>query len=326
MILAGDIGGTNTRLALFEIQKGRLVMGSRGSLPSREFPGLAEAIASFLPAPKPSLDAAGFGVAGPVSAGRVKVTNLPWVVDPSDLWRFLGTPAIRILNDLEAMAWGIELLGSEDFVTLQEGFADPEGGAALIAAGTGLGEAILTQHGGRLHARATEGGHASFAPVDERMDALLRWLRTQFGHVSAERVVSGTGLESLYRFFHDPVRGGANPHLGADADVAAEVASEATGGSCAACREAFGLFLRCYGVEAGNLALKAGATAGLYIGGGIAAKNVEAMKDGRFIEGFLDKGRFRSYLERIPVRVIVNEDTSLFGAALAAARAAGRIR
>jgi glucokinase len=292
-----------------------------------QFEGLTEAIAAFLPSPRPTLEAAGFGVAGPVLRGVVRTTNLPWVVDQSELWRFLGTPHIRILNDLEAMAWGIELLEEKDFLPLQDGVVDPDGGAALIAAGTGLGQALLPRIDGRFHPSPTEGGHASFSPIDDEMDAFLAWMRARspHGHVSAERAVSGIGLHGMYTFFHDPARGGSVPHLTEGPGLNAALSASAKNGSCDGCVRALGLFVRCYGVEAGNLALKAGATAGLYIGGGIAGKNLDAMKDGRFIAAFRAKGRFEEYLSRIPVQVILNEATPLLGAALAAARAAGRM-
>jgi glucokinase len=325
MILAGDIGGTKTNLALFAIEGRRLLRSASTTLSSHEFKGLAEAVSSFLMSPRPPIEAAAFGVAGPVERGRVRTTNLPWVVDQEEMARFLGAGVVRILNDLEAMAWGIELLEPDDLVTLQEGVPQSQGNAALIAAGTGLGEAILFRHNGRLVPSPSEGGHADFAPTNAEMDAFLQWMRDQIGHVSVERVASGIGLESIYGFFHDPKAGGSPDHVRSRTDIGAAVAKAAASGECGGCSRTFGLFLRSFGAEAGNLALKAGATGGVYVGGGIAFKNIDAMKDGRFLDGFNQKGRFEEYMKRIPVHVIMDQTTPLLGAALAAARALGRI-
>lgn len=323
MILAGDVGGTKTKLARFEVRDRALRKIRAESYSSSKVTGLADAIEQFEPSPDPPLQAAAFGVAGPVSAGRVRTTNLPWEVDARRLSQDLGIERVTVLNDLEAMAWGIEALTGDEMVLLQAGDPDPEGNGAVIAAGTGLGEALLIRHDGLLEPTATEGGHSDFASHDEEMDGFLVWLRSRVGHVSAERVASGMGLEALYHFFHRPDAGGPPPHLEPDADIPAEVARGAAGGRCSGCAKAFVLFLRCYGAEAGNLALKCAATTGLYVGGGIAAKNIEAMKDGTFIRAFVDKGRFEAYMRRIPVRVILNQEAPLLGAALVAARSAG---
>jgi len=325
MILSGDIGGTKTNLALFEIDGRRLLRSAMTTVASRDFNGLTDAIGSFLLSPRPPIEAAAFGVAGPVIRGRVRTTNLPWVVDQQEIAKYLGIGVVRLLNDLEAMAWGIEMLDADDLVTLQEGSPDRTGNAALIAAGTGLGEAILFHHDGRLYPCASEGGHADFAPTNAEMDAFLVWMRDQIGHVSVERVASGIGLESMYQFFHDPEQGGSPNHVTSRAEIGAAVAKGASTGECGGCSRAFGLFLRSFGSEAANLVLKAGATGGLYIGGGIAFKNLEAMKDGRFLAAFHEKGRFADYMKRIPVHVILDQTTPLLGAGLAAARALGRI-
>ncbi len=325
MILAGDVGGTKTRLARYEIRGGRLSETRSRSIASREVAGLAEAVRLFQPLPDPSLKAAAFGVAGPVREGRVRTTNLPWEVDAHALAASLDLPPdrVRLLNDLEAMALGIRALEESDLVRLQEGEPDPGGNAAVIAAGTGLGEALLIRSEGGLRACATEGGHADFAPSDDERDGLLAALRCRVGHVSVERVVSGIGLEALYEFQHDPARGGPAGHAGPGADIPKLVAEEVRAGTCEGCRRAFSLFLRAYGAEAGNLALKAAATAGLYVGGGIAASNVEALRDGPFLDAFRTKGRFEGWMRRVPVHVILNESTPLLGAALAAAGGAG---
>lgn len=323
MILAGDVGGTKTLLARYEVRDGALRKVRADSFSSAGVPGLADVIRQFQPSTDRPLQAAAFGVAGPVSGGRVRTTNLPWEVDSRRLAAELGIEHVTVLNDLEAMAWGIDALAPDDLAPLQEGNPDPEGNAAVIAAGTGLGQALLIRHGGRFHPKATEGGHADFAPHDEEMDAFLVWLRSRVGHVSVERVASGLGLETLYRFFHRPEAGGPDPHLEPEADIPAEMAREAGGGRCPGCLGAFDLFLRCYGAEAGNLALKSAATSGVYVGGGIAAKNIETLGNGTFIRAFVDKGRFEAYMRRIPVHVILNEEAPLLGAALVAARSAG---
>ncbi|MBI3448983.1 MAG: glucokinase [Acidobacteria bacterium] len=325
MILAGDIGGTKTSLALFAVESGRLLRSASTTVASADYPGLAEAVGAFLMSPRPPIEAAAFGVAGPVVNGRVKTTNLPWIVDQQEMTKYLGARVVRLLNDLEAMAWGIEQLDADDLLTLQPGEPSPDGNAALIAAGTGLGEAILFRHDGKLIPSASEGGHADFAPIDAEMDAFLKWLRDQRGHVSVERVASGLGLETIYPFFHDPAAGGSPPHARSSGEIGAAVARAAASGECGGCSRTFGLFLRALGAEAGNLALKAKATAGVYISGGVAYKNLEAMKDGRFLRAFLEKGRFAGFMERIPVHVILDQTTPLLGAALAAARAAGKM-
>jgi glucokinase len=323
VILAGDVGGTKTRLARFDLADGRLVEIRSRSFASADFPGLADAIRRFESLPDPSLKAAAFGVAGPVRGERVRTTNLPWEVDARDLSRSLGIPVVRLLNDLEAMALGVEALEAKDLATLQEGEPDPEGNAAVIAAGTGLGQALLIRHEGRLRASATEGGHADFAPHDDEAVEVLAALRRRFGHVSAERIVSGMGLDFLYEYNHDTARGRPSPHLEPPSEIPRLMAGAARDGTCPACRRAFSLFLGAYGAEAGNLALRAAATGGLFVGGGIAAANDDMMRDGTFLAAFRAKGRFEGWMRRVPVRVILNEATPLLGAALAAARAAG---
>jgi glucokinase len=325
MILSGDVGGTKTNLAIYTVDQGKLCRGRSGSFKSRDYGGLCEVIQEFIGNDSPEIEAAGFGVAGPVHHGRVKTTNLPWEVDGREIAARLNLSGVTMLNDLEAMAWGIELLGPEEVVTLQEGQPYSEGNAALIAAGTGLGQAFLVRHEGRLIPSACEGGHTDFAPNDPDMDAYLFWMRERLPHVSMERVASGSGLALVYKFFHAQERHGREPHHEEGTDVAKLVAQSARTGSCESCTRAFDLFIRCYGAEAGNLALKTGATAGLYVGGGVAAKNADLMQDGRFIKAFCQKGRYHEYMEKIPVRLILDQSTPLLGAALAVARKAGRV-
>lgn len=317
MILAGDVGGTKTRLALFDAEGGGRLRGhAERTYPSREHGALEEIVARFrrdVPAP---IERAAFGVAGPVKDGVSVTTNLPWIIEAKSLAALLKIPACGLLNDLEANAWGLGELGEEDTVTLQAGLAGVAGNSAIIAAGTGLGEAGLFWNGRRHIPFATEGGHADFAPRSTIEDELLRHLRARYGRVSWERVVSGPGLVEI----HDFLAGRAGT-VAADVggDRAAAVSRAALDGTSRVASEALDLFVSMYGAEAGNLALKTLAGAGLFVGGGIAPRIIERIRGGGFMEAFLDKGRMRPLLEAMPVRVVLNDRTALFGAARQAA-------
>jgi glucokinase len=255
---------------------------------------------------------AAFGVAGPVSNGRCAATNLPWVVDAGTLATELGTPDVWVINDLEANAYGIATLAAKDLLTLNAGAANAAGNAAIIAAGTGLGEAGLYWDGSMHHPFATEGGHTNFGASDALEGELLQWLSTQFGHVSWERLVSGPGLVNVYRFLRDTRRGEEPEWLAEEMrarDPAAVISCEARRGTSLLCVQALDLFMRLYGSEAGNLALTTMATGGVYVGGGIAPKNLDKLKDGAFMKRFLAKGRMKRLLEAIPVKVILNDMT-----------------
>lgn len=325
MILAGDIGGTKTRLALFRSEAGRLRPVTEETYASGKYPDLDPIVEAFLAAPG-SQDAAiaraCFGVAGPVVDGRCVTTNLPWVVDARRLRDGLGLPAVDLINDLEANAYGIDALGPDDFAVLHEGASTASGNAAIIAAGTGLGEAGIYWDGSRHRPFACEGGHASFAPEDDLQGELLATLRRSHEHVSWERVLSGPGLRTVYEFLRDSGRGEEPPWLAEDMrreDPAAVITRAALQGRSVLCAGALDLFVALYGSEAGNLALKMMATGGLYVGGGIAPKILERLKGKGFMEAFLAKGRMRPLLERIPVRVILNDRAALLGAARRAA-------
>jgi glucokinase len=313
MLLAGDVGGTNTRLGWFVIERGRPVARMVDKYPSRDHAGLVEGAA--------------FGVAGPVRAGRVETSNLPWVVVAADLARALGLPAVELLNDLEANTHGIAALGPDDVHTLAPGGAHAVGNIAVIAAGTGLGEAGAYWDGRCHHPFACEGGHGDFAPADALEDALLAHLRTRIGpHVSWERVVSGPGLVNLYEFLRDTGRGAEEPGLRAALsrdDPAAVIAHAALADESPLCVAALERFAALYGAEAGNLALKVMATGGVYLGGGIAPQILPFLETRGFLPAFRAKGRMRSLLEAMPVRVILNDATALLGAARCAATAAG---
>jgi len=316
MILAGDIGGTHTRLALFE-EKGGLVPVRSGVFPSREQPDLASIVRSFLAgAPGPVLRAC-FGIAGVVRGGRAAATNLPWKVDGSALAAELSIGKVALLNDLAAAGWAVEVLSSAAVAVLSEGEPDPSGNGAVIAAGTGLGEAGLAWDGRRRRPFASEGGHADFAPADERQEELLRFLRAELGHVSWERVCSGMGLVNIERFLRARA-GEPEPAWAAQGDAAA-IARRALEDTDVVSAQALEMMVEIYGAQAGNLALAAMATGGVYLGGGIAPKILPRLRDGGFLHAFTAKGRFATLLARIPVRVILDDLTALRGAARRAA-------
>jgi glucokinase len=340
MILAGDVGGTKTRLALFETDRaGRLRARDERTYPSRESQGLGLIVARYQREVPAAIERAGFGVAGPVRDGVCVTTNLPWVVEAKALAALLRLPAAGLLNDLEATAWGLGELREEDTLTLQAGASGPvrAGNSAIIAAGTGLGEAGLFWNGRRHVPFATEGGHADFAPRSTIEDELLIHLRARFGRVSWERVVSGPGLVEIHDFLagrpETPRPGAAEKPSGAGApntagpahaeaveanfgeDRAAAISHAALSGTSEVALRALDLFVSMYGAEAGNLALKTLSSAGMFIGGGIAPRIVDRLKTGTFLEAFLDKGRMRPLLESMPVRVVLNDRTALFGAA-----------
>jgi len=318
MILAGDIGGTKTRLALFTAVGERLESLAEEIFPSREHGGLDEIVRTFVSKQQVSVTHAGFGVAGPVKHGRCETTNLPWVVDARQLAGQLGIASVVLINDLEANAYGVAALEAKDFVILNQGAPDAEGNAAIIAAGTGLGEAGFYWDGAQHHPFACEGGHGDFAPRNELELELLRYLLTRFTHVSYERVLSGPGLYNIYQFLRDTGRSKEPVWLAEELrqqDPAATISQAALTSRSALCVQALDLFVSLYGAEAGNLALKVMATGGLYVGGGIAPKIMQKLEDSTFVQAFIAKGRMRPLLEAIPVRVILNDQTALLGAA-----------
>jgi glucokinase len=325
MILAGDIGGTNTRLAFVETAGERLRLVREATFPSREHGSLEAVLRQFLSSQHDPVRCAAFGIAGPVRHGRCDATNLPWVVDSQAVAREVGLASVGLINDLEANACGIEALSPEDVETLNEGEAGAAGNAAIISAGTGLGEAGIYWDGVRHHPFGTEGGHTDFAPRNHLEMELLEYLQKQFGRVSYERVVSGPGLVNVYRFLRDTGRGEEPAWLTErmrQGDAAAAVSGAALRGESTLCAQALDLFVSIYGAEAGNLALKAMATGGVYIGGGIAPKIIQKLKDPGFLNAFTSKGRMKPMLQAIPVRVILYPKTALLGAALFATRCA----
>jgi glucokinase len=323
VFLAGDIGGTSTRLGLFEVTGGRLVLVTAERYASREHAGLAPIARRFLDAHGRAVERACFGVAGPVIGRRVQAPNLAWEVDADALARELGLGRVDVINDLEANSHGIFTLTPRDWVVLNEGEPGARGNMGIVSAGTGLGEAGMYWDGRHHHPFACEGGHATYAPHSDVEIDLLRHLRVRFGaHVSWERVVSGPGLRNVYEFLRDTGRGSEPPWLAqamASGDPSAAIAEAALAGRSELADRALDLFVSAYGAEAGNLALKVMATGGLYVGGGIAPKIIARMTVGPFMEAFREKGRLGPLLEGIPVRVIVNDRTALLGAARCAA-------
>jgi glucokinase len=317
-VLVGDIGGTKTGLALAEVRGDGVSLELERRYPSRRSVALGDIVTTFFDETGGQCELAAFAVAGPVVSGRSKTTNLPWQIDAAALQKSLGFRRVGLLNDLEAVAWGVPALSADELAVIQSGRSDALGNACVVAAGTGLGEAGLFWNGTRHQPFATEGGHTDFAPTDEREFALLNHLQRRVGRVSWERVVSGMGIGNIYEFLaqwhkaaHPPAVAEA---LRSDGDIAAAVADAAARGH-AVCRESMELFAVLYGREAGNTALKHMALGGVFLGGGIAPKNLALLREPGFVEGFCDKGRMRGLMEQIPVRVILDEHTPLYGAA-----------
>ncbi|MBS0604793.1 MAG: glucokinase [Verrucomicrobia bacterium] len=317
MILAGDVGGTKVRLALFE-EKGGIKFVDEQKFASREFPDLSTLLKKFLENEKgKKISVACFGVAGPVKEGKCKATNLPWEISAKVLEKDLNIPKVNLINDLEANAWGLRCLSPEEFYTINGG-VESIGNQALVSAGTGLGEAGLYWDGKSHRPFACEGGHCDFAPTNDEEIDLLNYLMKLHKHVSYERVLSGPGLYQIYRFLIDTNREKEDPSIAALMQVSEgpRVITEKGGsGECRACARACRIFVELYGSEAGNMALKFFAIGGVFIGGGIAPHLLPFIKEGNFIKTFIDKGRLSSVLLQIPVKLVLNEKTALLGAA-----------
>jgi glucokinase len=325
VILAGDIGGTKSNLALMEKNGDgfRLVFSHR--YPSNDFTCFDDIIEDFLArgenflstSPPGKIVAAGFGVAGPVIGRGVRITNLSWAIDGDALERQLGTRHVVLLNDLEATGYSLACLAPAELLTLNEGLPAPHGTQALIAAGTGLGEAILTWNGNRYVVMPSEGGHTDFAPRTEREIELLRYLKTLHRFVSFELIVSGRGFLTLHEFLDKSVRHSTFDQSGADS--APEITRLGLEGACPVCVETLDLFVTLYGAEAGNLALKALARGGVFVAGGIAPKMLPKIQNGNFFAAFCEKEKFQELLSQIPIHVVLNEEAPLLGAAAEAA-------
>jgi glucokinase len=327
MILAGDIGGTKVNLAFFT-EGMRLIPDNLASFPSRDYFSLEEIAHKFLSDRKLKADYACFGIAGPVKQGRVAVTNLPWVITDKDLKQTLGVKNVWLINDLEANAHGIYGLTPQDFITLNKGEEGAIGNAAIISAGTGLGEAGLFWDGNRHLPIASEGGHSDFAPRTDLDIELLTYLRKRFGQVDWEAVLSGPGQFHIYEFLRDTKRGIEPPWLATELrseEPPKVVTRAALENKSDMCVQALDLFVEYYGAEAANLALKVLATGGVYIGGGIAPKIIAKLTDGTFMKAFIGAGRMKNLLAAMPVRVIMNDKTALIGAARFAAMQSGKM-
>jgi glucokinase len=319
MLLAGDVGGTKTLLGLFEHAHPRPRLVVAHTYPTNEFSSFNQILDSFAADIGASfvVDAAAAGVAGPVVGEVARLTNIDWDIDRADIAAHLKTGRMRLLNDLEAMALGATALGAEDLLELQRGTPRGDGNAAVIAAGTGLGQAYLHRVDGRFTAMASEGGHGDFAARTDREMAFVRMLRGLYGRAEVEHVLSGPGILNLHRFTHDGRACEAVDNTD-PVEAPAQVTLNALERRCASCVEALTMFVDAYGAEAGNLALRGVATSGVFVGGGIAPKILPAMQDGRFMDAFRAKGAFSELAARIPVHVILAPDAGLLGAAVAA--------
>jgi glucokinase len=318
-VLAADIGGTNARLALFE-PGGRELLCAE-TYPTAGSQSAAAIVREFLSAHPARPAAACLAVAGPVHNGHSAPVNIRWAIDAGTLAETLSIPALRVVNDLEANARGTELLHPSDLVVVSHGQADLRGNRIVVSAGTGLGEAALVWNGAEYVAVASEGGHSDFAPTSELQVALYRYLAANFGHVSYERVCSGAGLVNIYRFLRDAERGyprrpnGQQPDLPTPAAITARASAEPDSPAA----RALDMFASIYGARAASVALSFMATGGVFLGGGIAPRIVQTLTNGSFRRAFVDKGRLSAFLERVPVHVILNDRTALFGAARIAA-------
>jgi len=319
MILAGDIGGTRTRLAAFQTEGNRLECVVEKSYKSQEYADLSQVLPQFIRGEGIPVHSACFGVAGPVRSGRSKISNLPWVIDSHELAKQLKLSSVALLNDLEAYAYGIDALESKDIITLSEGAEDAEGNRAVISAKTGLGVAGMYWDGFRHHPFPCEGGHADFAPRTSQQMELLAYLQKKHDRVSCERVLSGPGIRNIYDFLRDEKKADEpdwlREDLSAAPDPPALISKLALEKKTPICEETLNLFVSVFGATAGNVALNFMTTGGIYIGGIIAAKIIDKMKDPIFMEAFLDKGRMEALLNDMPVKVILNDNCGLIGAA-----------
>jgi glucokinase len=315
MILAGDLGGTKSNLGLFEIQAGKLAIVSLKRYATQEHKGLEEVVTDFLNETKGRVTAASFGIAGPVVQNRVHATNFPWIVDGAALARHLRVSRVRLLNDLEAAAFGIGVMEPPDLEVIHAGVAAPQANRAVIAAGTGLGEAILFWDGGRHVPMATEGGHADFAPHTRQQADLWEFLKQREEFVSVEMILSGGGFKRVHEFLDPSVRHDFDvPGV----DPAPAITERGLSGECSVCAATLELWVDMYGSEAGNLAVRAMARGGIFVAGGIAVKVLPKMTTGRFAAAVKHKEKMGPYLEDIPVVVVLNEKCPLMGAAFVA--------
>lgn len=319
MILVGDIGATRTRLAAYQAEGSRLDSVVQKTYASEEYNGLGDILPLFIRGEGIGVHSACFGVAGPVRGGRSKISNLPWTIDSRELAKQLKLNSVGLLNDLEAYAYGIDALESKDFVAISEGSEDAEGNRAVISARTGLGMAGLYWDGFRHHPFASEGGHADFAPTNDLQRELLAYLQKKYGRVSCERILSGPGIRNIYEFLRDSHKAEEptwlRDQLAAAHDPSPVISQVGLEGKAPICQQTLAMFVSIFGAETGNCALRYMTTGGIFIGGIIAAKVVGKMKDSGFMQAFLDKGRMEALLKDMPVKIILNDDCGLIGAA-----------
>jgi glucokinase len=321
LILAGDVGGTSTRLAYFQGESENMSLLAEGHYPSREHGSLTEIVRLFAAEHKFAAQKACFGIAGPVLEGRVRTPNLPWQIESRDLASALGLGQVQLINDLTANTYGIAALKGDDLATLNAGSPDPTGAIAVVSAGTGLGESLAYWDGSAHRPLPSEAGHADFAARNPEEAELLLYLQGNCGRVSYERVLSGPGLLNIYRFLRDTRYAAEDPTVAAAmkaGDAPAVITRAALDQSCTLCGKALDIFVEVYGAEAGNAALRFLATGGVYLGGGIAPRIIDRLKEAPFMTAFAAKGRLSSLVLSIPVHVILNERTALLGAARAA--------
>ena len=329
LVLAGDIGGTKTLLQLATVRGGAFHAVFERRFDSAAYQDFISLVGEFLreaaslPGAARPMDAACFGVAGPIHGQSAKITNLSWTIDAHAVGDAFGIANTRLINDFAAVGCGIEVLHEDDVVSLQAGGPEAHGTRAVLGAGTGLGEGILVWQGGHYQALASEGGHVDFAPVDEDQDGLLRYLRPIFGHVSYERILSGAGLVKIFAYLTESGLETATASLRQamlENDAAAAISEFGLDGRDPAAIRALDMFVAIYGAQAGNLALTTLARGGVYVAGGIAPKIIARLKLGGFVRAFNDKGRFSGLMQSIPVRVVMNPKVGLMGAALVASR------
>ncbi len=316
-VLCGDIGGTKTRLGIFDTDKFNNAVSEK-SYASSEYSSLSEISLDFLSDKNIKITHAAFGIAGPIFGRKCRATNLPWEIDAGELEQELGISTVHLINDLEATAYGITALGQDDLHTLQEGVKNASGNRAVIAAGTGLGQAGMFWDGNKHTPFATEGGHCDFAPSSEMEYELNSSLKRHERNVCWEEILSGPGLVSIYSFLldrHHQQRPNWLDHKRANGDPAEEITQGANDND-PICVETLKIFSRLYGAETGNLALKMMATGGIYIGGGIAPKILNWLQQPLFLEAFLNKGKMKGLMESIPVHVVLNDRAALFGPAI----------
>jgi len=320
MILAGDIGGTKTNLALFERDEKTLKLTFEHQFASQAYSSFNDVLSEFIRlSGNRSMDAVCLGIAGPIIDEQCRTTNLPWQISAAELKKLLNTPNVRLLNDLEATAYGMLYLDEEEFVDLNPNALTSTGNRAVIAAGTGLGEAMLFFDGKGYQPNGCEGGHCDFAPLTPQQDDLLRWLRVRFSdHVSYERILSGPGVSALYDFLLESNFAPPPSQMSALSntdDRSAHISQCALEDNDPLCTETLRLFSEIYGAETGNLALKTMSLGGVYLGGGIAPKILPFLQAYTFMNAFIGKGRFKPMLQNMSVKVSLNPQTALLGAA-----------